>query len=107
MVIVHTTQNQLSSPLVGNDIGHEQSQIIENRKKFNQITMDEMYKPSTFSDPVSFCDFTDITNISFWEPNIFSDLIVNTSCDLSTFSYPTYMTFLESLANSLSYLLHS
>ena len=107
MAIVHTTQNRLPSPLVGNDVGREQSQIIENRKEFNQITTDAMHKPSTFSDPVSFCDFTDPTNISFWEPNTFSDSIVNTSWDPSAFSYPTHATFLESLANSSSYFLHS
>lgn len=107
MAIVHTTQNRLPSLLVGNDVGRKQSQIIENRKKFNQITTDAIHKLSTFSNPVFFYDFTNPTNISFWEPNTFSDSIVNTFWDPSAFSYPTYAIFLESLANSSSYFLHS
>ena len=103
---VHTIQNWFPSPLVGNNVGREQSQIIENRKRFNQTTTDAMHEPSTFSDSISFCDFSDLNNISCWEPDTFPDSIVNISWNSSAFSYPMRTTFLESLANSPPYFLH-
>lgn len=109
MATVHTIQNGLPSPLTGNNVSREQPQSIENSKEFNQTTTDAIHEPSTFSDRVnfSFLDFSDPINTPFREPYTFSDPIVITSSDPSAFSYPTHTTFLESLANSSSSVLHS
>lgn len=109
MAPVHTIQNGLPSHLAGNNVSREQPQSIENSKEFNQTTTDAIHEPSTFSDRVnfSFLDFSDPINTPFWEPYTFSDPIVITSWDPSAFSYPTHTTFLESLANSSSSVLHS
>lgn len=57
MAIVYTSQNRLSSFLVSNDVDREQSQIIETRKKFNQIIINMIYKYSIFSNLVFFLTF--------------------------------------------------